>query len=110
MDLRKFERTQLNEYLNVLDDTNHASFGFLSNLSNSGFMLLSETEVELGREFTLSFIIPGASFSEGCIKLTARSVWCRDDLNPDLYATGFVITRIDLKNSRLIDSYLGRFH
>jgi hypothetical protein len=110
MDLRKFERTQLNEYLNVLDDSTHASFGFLSNLSNSGFMLLSDTEVELGREFTLTFIIPGAPLSEGCVKLTARSVWCRDDMNPDLYAAGFVITRIDLKNSRLIADYLGRLH
>ncbi len=86
---RVLKRRHLMYYLEVFDDRNNELLGHLVNLTVQGLMLLSREKIEPGKEYTLKMIMPEELSKERHVIFHAKSMWCRPDVNPDFYATGF---------------------
>lgn len=89
---RRIARHQLPAYLNVYNSHTGGFMGTMGNLSCNGFMLISPLPVMLGTEFDMQLHLPSASGDEvQTLTFQAISHWCRPDLTPGHFDTGFSI-------------------
>jgi c-di-GMP-binding flagellar brake protein YcgR len=109
MKIRKYRRVDLDHYVNVVESKTRDVLGFITNLSNGGFMMVSKSQVDVHKNYSLLLLLSGENNEMKPVRLEARSVWGRKDLEPDMYSTGFMINKIDLATSRAITEYLGAY-
>ena len=91
-------RRHLKSYLQVLDSNTKNIVGPLVN-SNS-----DDTSLRL------RLVLPEKFEGNDSIDIRSRSVWCQQDrYNPDLYASGFKIERINQTDETFIDRFIEEF-
>lgn len=96
---RQRRRWELVFYLRVFDQSSGSQLGHVVDISESGLMLLSETPIELNKDFDLILEMPVSDRNEReKVSLKARSLWKSSDANPDLYDTGFSLINPDKKS------------
>ncbi|MEN4011740.1 MAG: PilZ domain-containing protein [Chloroflexota bacterium] len=88
-DRRKLKRRHILYYLLVFDHDTHALLGHLVDITAAGVMLISPQALETGRVYTLRMQLPYEISGKHELVFSARSKWCRKDINPDFYDTGF---------------------
>jgi len=86
---RRLKRWDLALYLCVFDERAQRLLGHIINISQDGFMLISDKPVAVGQQFDLWVEAPGEEGRRDFFPLTAISLWCQKDINPDYYDTGF---------------------
>ncbi len=88
---RKTPRRHLIFYLRVFNSDNGDLIGFLGDISTKGIMVVSETPVETDKEFSLSLHLNPTNDrrKERILRFNAKSIWSKNDINPDFYDTGF---------------------
>ncbi len=93
---RTCPRRHLIFYLRVFDNETNKLVGYIGDISTKGVMLVSEKPIKTDKVFSLSLHLnPTNDRREPrVVNFDARSIWCRNDVNPDLYDTGFEL--IDL--------------
>ena len=96
------KRRQLIFYSEVLDKKKKAIAGHLIDISTSGIKLLTENEVKTDRVFTFEVTLPYEIEGRKVLEFEAKSIWCKKDVNPDYYAAGFEIEKIDLADEKII--------
>ncbi len=106
---RNLKRRHLLYYLRVFDAATGVLLGKLVDISADGMMLISEQAIELDRCFQLEMDLPANEGITERISFTARSAWCREDINPDFYDTGFQIVKLDPGTSQLIERLIDHF-
>jgi len=96
LEKRKRRRWELVFYLRIFNQGDGSLLGHVVDISEDGLMIMSETPIELNRDFDLGLELP-ASGKQGSRKITlkAHSVWQSSDANPDLIDTGFQLTNPD---------------
>ena len=100
---RRIQRKHLIYFSEVKDKDNASFTGHLVDISRTGLMLISEEPVSTGKEFRLDIILPEEADGHDRIHLRAKSIWCKKDVNPDYYATGFEMEAIDIIDDELIE-------
>ena len=96
---RQRRRWELVFYLRILDEADGSLLGHVIDISEDGLMLLSETAIELNKDFSLGLEMPAAGENtRQKISFRAHSLWQSSDANPDLLDTGFQLINPD-KNS-----------
>ena len=91
-------------YLSEIHDRDNPSFtGHLVDISKSGLMMLSDDKIEINRKFRIEIILPEETDGRDRIYCTAKSMWCKKDVNPDYYATGLEIQAVDTIDEQLIE-------
>ena len=101
---RLIERQQLTYYLEVFNRFTNKPVGFLGNVSDGGLMLISQLPMLVDADFELRLKLPG---SDGCpqlIDLTARCLWCREDVTPNCYDSGFILYQPPAEYTALISA------
>ncbi|NOX24744.1 MAG: PilZ domain-containing protein [Deltaproteobacteria bacterium] len=99
--LRKFKRRHLIYYMEVFDDESGKLLGHLADINVNGLQLVSREAVELDRDFRLRLMLPEDVSGTAKVVFDAKSVWCRPDVNPDFFATGFSAPELDQNIRRI---------
>ena len=86
---RRIERHQLLYYLKVFNHITDKPMGYIGNLSLDGLMLISQLPLMVGASFDLRLKIPGADGEERYVDFSAICQWCREDVTPGSYDSGF---------------------
>ena len=94
-ELRQLKRRHLIYYLEVYDLETGELLGHLVDLTIKGMKLVSKNKIPTGKNFALKMIMPEEYCTEREVRFSAVSAWCRQDVNPDFYATGFNTPDLD---------------
>ncbi len=106
---RQIERRQLLLYLRVFDGMGSRVIGNLVDISPNGVMLLSDEPIGVNEDYRLRMRLPEEFGDEGEILFNARSRWCKKDVNPNFYLTGFQIQDISSESKRYLASLIDDF-
>lgn len=90
-DQRRIERHQLGEYLCVYNAYSGRPMGQIGNISPDGMMLISLLPIMVDEVFEMKLKLPSSTGIEEVVSFKAQSHWCRPDLSPGHYDTGFSI-------------------
>ena len=111
---RKLQRRHLIYYLRVFDTNSHELLGHVMDITVEGALLISERPIETDMIFRLKMILPDEIIRSKEVLFTARTVWCKEDPNPDFYNTGFqfqTINPVDQSRiAKLIDLFGREVH
>jgi hypothetical protein len=88
-DMRKYERRHLVFYLRVFDGMSSRVIGHIADISQQGLMLISDDPVPVNENYRLRLRLPAEIGETGEIIINGTSRWCKPDVNPDFYVTGF---------------------
>jgi hypothetical protein len=86
---RKVKRKYLMFYSRVFDRNSGKLLGYLSDLTQDGAMVISEDPIETGLVMRLCMDLPEGYFTRERLNFEAKSVWCKPDIDPKFYNTGF---------------------
>lgn len=99
---RLIQRHQLTFFLKVFNRFTDKPIGYLGNVSDGGLMLISQLPMLVDANFEFRIKLPGADGEVQFIDLTARCLWCREDLTPHYYDSGFILYQPPAEYSGLI--------
>ncbi|MBM3144329.1 MAG: PilZ domain-containing protein [Chloroflexi bacterium] len=103
MDERRIlKRQHIMFYSRVFDRQTGAFIGYLGNLTESGAMIISEEALETEKTINLRIDLPEDIYGRPVLNLTARSVWCQPDIDPNFYNIGFALEVIPDEDLELI--------
>ncbi|MCM8813168.1 MAG: PilZ domain-containing protein [Candidatus Omnitrophica bacterium] len=109
MHQRKLHRRHLIYYLRVFNQQSGVMLGHLVDITPDGVMLVSETAIAVGAKYQCEMVLPQEISGTKKVCFEARSVWTKQDINPDFFATGFEIRNISEKDIDLIGTLVDRF-
>lgn len=109
-ELRKHDRKYLIYYLRVFDRNTEELLGNLVDITTEGLMLISENPIELAKTFELKMDLPEEIRGSRQIFFNAQSKWCKNDVNPDFYDTGFQLSNISTNDIGIIESLIQDFY
>lgn len=90
-DMREVERRHLVFYLRVFDGMSSKVIGHIVDISAQGLMLISDSAVPVNENYRLRMRLPAEIADKDEIIINATSRWCKQDVNPDFFITGFQI-------------------
>ena len=107
---RKISRKYLAIYSRVFDRATGRVLGYLSDLTNGGAMIISDTATAENLQVSLRFDLPDPTlFSTDHLNIDAHIVWCRPDIDPAFYNIGFEFDEISPEQARIIDEMISAY-
>ncbi len=103
---RTLKRQHIMFYSRVFDRQTGAFMGYLGNLTESGTMIISEEALEADKVYNLRIDLPEDIYGQPILNLTARSVWCQRDIDPNFYNIGFELRDVSDKDSEVISQII----
>jgi c-di-GMP-binding flagellar brake protein YcgR len=104
---RQYERYSVDFYMCIYDQNTNVQLGQVVDISLGGMRLLSTQPFLIrGKRFRLRMEVSLESGKRENILLEARSVWGREDDNPDYYSTGFQFHDLSSETSQRIQEIL----
>ena len=98
---RTIKRHQLNEYLRVYNRNTMREMGSIGNISSNGLMLISTVPVLIGAVYSMRIILPG---DHTPVDFEARCHWCKPDVGPEFFDSGYSIVNADNDIIDLVES------
>jgi hypothetical protein len=106
---RQIKRRHLLYYLRVYNAQSGRLLGHLVDISPGGVMVMSQNRRKLGRTVTLRMVMPTQPRRAKLLEFEATVKWCRKDVNPDFWDTGFEATGLTRRQAAeletLVDDY-----
>lgn len=103
MDKRRQKRRHLLYYLEIFDVNADVLLGHIVDITNEGLMMVTKDPVETDVVFNLEMALPERTKGKEYVVFEARSIWCKPDVNPDLYGVGFQIVKVEDKEAEIIE-------
>lgn len=75
--------------MRAIDNVTGKLLGHIVDINTDGIMLMSEDQIEPGNEFSMSANWHNLDQKEETVEFKAESRWCRKDVNPTFYLTGY---------------------
>jgi len=100
-DRRKIKRRYLMYYSRVYEAEN--LLGHLVDITPQGAMLISEKPVEIDRIVKLRMELSADVTDRPFMEFIAKSLWCRPDIDPNFYNTGFELLGISQSEIEIIE-------
>jgi hypothetical protein len=100
---RQLKRQHIMFYSRVFDRQTGVFVGYLGNLTAKGAMVISEEPLDTNQNFLLRIDLPEDIYQKQLLNLTARSVWCQRDIDPNFYNVGFELSGVSQEDIRIID-------
>lgn len=100
---RKSQRRHLIYYLKLFDIEEDAFLGNLVDITTDGLMMVSEKYLETNEHYHLMLVLPKQVLDKRTIDFHVRCLWCQQDVNPDLFASGFKFTQITEEDKHVIE-------
>ena len=104
MDKRRQKRRHLLYYLEIFDVNADVLLGHIVDITNEGLMMVTKDPVETDVVFNLEMTLPERTKGREYVVFEARSIWCKQDVNPELYGVGFQIVKVEPKEAEIIES------
>lgn len=101
-DMRRVERRHLVFYLRVFDGMSNRVLGHVVDISTKGVMLISDQPITVNEHHLLRMRLPSSIANKDELLFNATSKWCKQDINPDFYVTGFEIQEVSEEIARYI--------
>ena len=108
-DRRKIKRRYLIYYGRVFDETAQKLIGNLVDITDRGFMLLSDSPFPVDETHRFKLELTDDIADHAFLNFTARSLWCEPDLDPNHYNTGFEILQLKPQDAELIRSIVKKY-
>jgi hypothetical protein len=108
-DRRRVKRRYLIYYGRVFDETAQKLIGNLVDITDHGFMLLSDGPLPINQTHRYKLELTDDIAPHPFINFTARSIWCEPDLDPDHYNTGFEMVDLKPKDAELIQAIVKKY-
>jgi len=106
---RKLQRRHLIYYLRVFEQDSGRLIGHLVDLTAEGMMLISETALATDKVYALRMELPGEVFAHEQFDFTARSVWCRPDVNPKFFDIGLTLLNVEARDITCIEDLMQHY-
>lgn len=106
---RKFKRRYLMYYSRVFNLKTGQVLGYLVDLTPEGIMILSEEPIEIGQIYRLRMDLPEGLTAKTSLDFAARSIWCKPDIDPNFYGTGFQISELAEGDLDLIERMIQEY-
>lgn len=106
---RKLKRRHLIYYLRVFDQSTGQLIGHLVDITKEGLMLISEQPLIPEKEYKFRMVLPTEILNKAEVSYTATVIWSKKDVNPDFYATGFILRDISNDDIVVIESLIHRY-
>ena len=106
---RKHDRKDMINNLRVIDRNTEELVGNLVDITTEGCMLISDDPIETGVDFELKLDLPEEIRGSWQITFDAHSRWCKSDVNPEFYDTGFRLSNISTNDIAIIESLIQNF-
>ncbi|MGA7193499.1 MAG: PilZ domain-containing protein, partial [Anaerolineales bacterium] len=106
---RKNKRRHLLYYGRVYDENVQKLLGYLVDITESGFMLLSEELYPVDVTRRLKLEVTDDVGKGPYINFTVKSIWCEPDIDPSHFDTGFEIIEIKPSDKELILSIVEKY-
>lgn len=103
---RKLQRRHLIYYLTVIDTETDQALGFLVDITTNGIMLMSEAPIETGKVFHLKILLQTDLSEKQYLNFDARSKWCKNSINSDIYDTGFELLNVKVEEFKDIEEII----
>ena len=105
---RKHRRANLVYNLEVYDLDTKQCVGHLVDISLGGFKMVSESQIETGKDYQFRIYLP-EDHSKEYLSIKGRSCWSKTDINPDYFASGFCFIKHSLESIKLIKMLIHRY-
>lgn len=106
---RQLKRRHLIYYLRVFNNQNNQLIGHLVDITSKGIMLISENPVNTGVDYEMRMTLPAEILAKSDILLKGTCLWCKKDINPDFYASGFNVQELPVNDILVIESLIQRY-
>jgi hypothetical protein len=100
---RSIERHQLPYYLKVFNRITDKPMGYIGNVSLDGLLLISQLPLLVGVRFDMRLKIPGHA-APHYIDFSATCQWCREDVTPGCYDSGFALVAPPADYVEMVDA------
>jgi len=100
---RRIERHQLPYYLKVFNRITDKPMGYIGNVSLDGLLLVSQLPMLVGARFDMRLKIPGLN-EQHFIDFSATCQWCREDVTPGCYDSGFALVAPPADYVEMVDA------
>jgi hypothetical protein len=71
-------------------------------MNEDGLMIISEDPIDINQDFLLRIDLPEDIYSMSVLNFDARSVWCKLDVDPNFYNTGFQLDNVSDESKDII--------
>jgi hypothetical protein len=106
---RKFKRRYLMYYSRVYDRKTGIVIGYMVDLTPEGAMVISEEPIEVGKTYRLRMDMPEELAEKANLDFEAESVWCKPDIDPHFYGTGFQIHSLSEPEISMIERMIQEY-
>lgn len=90
-------------YSRVFDRSTGMMIGYLSDITPAGAMIISEEPNKTDTLHRLVMDLPEDVFNKQHLSFEAKCVWCRPDVNPHFYMSGFQMENIAAEDAEIIE-------
>jgi len=109
IDRRSEKRIFLLYYTRVFDTQSHVQFGNLVDITSQGAMLITPNPVPIGVDFNFQLELSEEVADIPFMEISAQSLWCRADIDPTLFNSGFKFLEISPENASIIQNIANTF-
>jgi PilZ domain len=106
---RKIKRRHLLYYGRIYDDTAQKLLGYLVDITESGFMLLSDEPFPTGETRRFKLEVTEDVGKRPYINFTAKSIWCEPDIDPSHFDVGYEIAEIKPEDKELVLTIIEKY-
>ncbi len=106
---RKVDRKHLLYYGRVYNDAVQKMLGYLVDITEKGFMLLSDEPYPVNETRPIKIEITDDIDKKPYLRVKARSIWCEHDIDPTHYNTGFEIVELKAEDRQLIAAIIEKY-
>jgi len=103
---RRLDRRHIMFYSRVFDRKTGQLLGYLGNITGEGVMLISELPIDVQNIYLLRLDLPDDMYSKPILNLKAKSVWCKPDIDPNFYTTGFQLLEANDEDLEIIEQII----
>jgi hypothetical protein len=84
--------------------------GYLSDLTSSGAMIISDSPMPEDQDISLRFDLPDPTlFSTDHLNIDAHIVWCRPDIDPAFFNIGFEFKDVSEEQAKIIQEMIAAY-
>lgn len=103
---RQSKRRNLIYYLRVIDRDSKKLLGRLVDITDEGMRLVTDEPVTPHSRLKLQVLLPKLIKGMAEIDVDGECMWCREDVNPDFYASGFLFDVLPEEELEVLDSLI----
>ncbi len=106
---RKLKRRHIMFYSRIFDRKTGKLLGYLGNITTEGIMIISDEPIQVNFLYKLRMDLPEYIYQKSVLNFLGNSVWCKNDIDPNFFNTGFRLTKISKVDQGIISEFINDY-